>query len=136
MDKYLTGLVLIFLLAFTIFTSYVLLNKPLTRLTRATQTAAFKPENSLIFAWPLTLKADGEAATTVNVFVRTEEGDGLANKQVKLQTTLGIVKEAFVSSDQSGKTEFHVVSTTKGVAEIVAIVDNIKIPKSVSIKFE
>jgi len=73
MDKRLTGLLVVFFLAFGLFTSLVVFNKPLSRLIRASQEITPSVENSLILAWPLTVKADGQAATTVTVFLRNEK---------------------------------------------------------------
>jgi len=137
MDKKITGLLLIFLLSFGIFTTIVVFNKPLTQFTRASEETNPSPNNSLIFAWPLTTIADGKTTANINVFVRSYKGTPLANQVVKLTTSLGEVKEINNASDKTGKTTFTVTSTQKGIAEIEAIVNtNIKIVQKVSVKFE
>lgn len=136
MDKTFAGLAFLFFLSFTLFVSFIILNRPVTQLSRATPFATVSAENSLIFAWPLTAAADGRAESTVTVFVRNNNSQALGGKQVSVDSTIGTTREAVVTSDRDGKAVFHLTSTAKGVAEITAMVDNIRIQKSVSVKFE
>jgi len=137
MDKKITGLLLIFLLSFGIFTTIVVFNKPLTQFTRASEENNPSPNNSLIFAWPLTTAADGKTAANVNVFVRSYKATPLSNRVVKLSTSLGNIKEINNTTDKTGKATFEIVSGEKGIAEVEATIDtNVKIVQKVSIKFE
>ncbi len=137
MDKKLVGLMLIFLLAFTLFTSLMVFNKPLTRLTKAKEEFLPSAETSLIFAWPLSTKTDEKSSAMVNVFVRNMNNFPLANKKVSLTTSLGQITEIQSVTDKSGKATFKLSSNTAGVAELTAIVDNqIQIKQKVSVKFE
>jgi hypothetical protein len=141
MDKKLIGLMLVFLVAFTLFTSMVIFNKPLSQLTRASASLVADPNSSLILVWPLTAKANGTTPVEINVFIRNDSKNGafaLANKQVKLNTTSGIIKENNLITDKKGKATFSLVSSTPGVAEITAEVpgDNVIIKQKSSVKFE
>jgi hypothetical protein len=136
MDKTFTRLLLVFFLAFVMFTSFVFFNKPLTRLTRANEEGKPSPRTSLIFAWPLRNKADGITPSEIQVFSRNRDGKALSDKPVQLVTSVGEVKEDTVTTDAQGKATFHLISNKPGVAEIKAIIDNIEIENSVSVKFE
>lgn len=137
MDKKITGLLLIFLLSFGIFTTIVVFNKPLTQFTRASEENNPSPNSSLIFAWPLTTKADGKTVANINVFVRSYKGSPLSNKVVTLKSTLGQVKEINNTTDKTGKAIFALTSGEKGIAEVEATVNNtLKIVQKVSVKFE
>ncbi|HRN70490.1 MAG TPA: Ig-like domain-containing protein [Candidatus Woesebacteria bacterium] len=91
---------------------------------------------SLIFAWPLELKADDTERSEITVFIRDNSGRGLSNKQVKLTSSLGKLQNAQATTDEQGKTVFSLTSNTIGVAQIEAFVDNRKLQKTISVKFE
>jgi hypothetical protein len=135
MDKTLLGLLMIFFLAFTIFMTFIIFNDQLTTVTRAS-TDIVSADKSLIFAWPLTLKADGKTESEITIFVRNDEGKGISDKFVKLTSSVGEVKEPSVSTDKAGKAIFHLSSSKVGIAELETLVDNNPIRKKVSIKFE
>lgn len=128
---------LLFMLSFTIFTSVVMFNKPLSTFTRAKEDTVPTGKNSILFAWPLTVKADGKTESTVNVFVRTATDKPLSGKKVSLQTNIGTVREVNSQTDKSGKAVFALSSTTSGVADLTAIIEgSISVSQRVSVKFE
>lgn len=135
MDKTLVGLMMIFFLAFTVFITFVVFNEQLSTVTRAS-TDFVSAEKSLVFAWPLSLKADGEEESEITVFIRSEDGRSIEGKTVTLETTLGEVLEDTVVTDKGGKALFTLTSSSPGVAEITAIVDNSTVTRTVSVKFE
>lgn len=135
MDKTLLGLMMIFFVAFTVFMTFVVFNKQFTSAARASN-QIISGESSLIFAWPLELNADGKDATLVTIFVRDSDGKAIADKNVRIQSTVGQVEEPQAQTDKSGKALFHVSSTSPGVAEIQAVVDNTPIRRKISVKFE
>lgn len=137
MDKKLLGLLLIFFLAFTLFTSFMIFNKPLSRLIRAKEEVTASPDTSLIFVWPLAAKADSQSSVIVNIFVRNFNNTPLANKKVSLTTNLGTVTEVQSVTDKAGKATFKLNSNTPGIAQLTAIVDNqVQIKQKVTVKFE
>lgn len=135
MDKTLVGLMMIFFLAFTVFITFVVFNEQLSTVTRAS-TDFVSAEKSLVFAWPLSLKADGVEESEITVFIRSEDGRSIEGKTVTLETTLGEVLEDTVVTDKGGKALFTLTSSSPGVAEITAIVDNSTVTRTVSVKFE
>ena len=137
MDKTLLSLVLIFFIAFTVFVSSFVLRQPISQVTRAAvEDKTVSANDSLIFAWPLTVRANGTDESIVTIFVRNVATDGLTGKPVTLTSSLGKVSESVVITNNDGKAIFHLSSQAKGLAEIEVMVDNIKIPKPISISFE
>jgi hypothetical protein len=136
MDNKLVGIIIIFFLVFGLFTSILIFQKPIIRLTKAKEEYTPSAAKTLIFVWPLNLTADGKKAATINIFVRNEKGVPVVNKKVSLNTNLGTVKEIQSISDQQGKTEFNLTSDQEGVAKIKAIINgNIETTQAVSIQF-
>lgn len=128
---------LIFMLSFGLFATITVFNKPLTSLTKAKEEFLPSSESSLLFAWPLTAKADGTYTVQVNVFVRNATNIPLSNKKVHLNTTLGTVKDNDIKTDKAGKSTFAVNSISPGLADLSAIVDNqVQLNQKVSVKFE
>lgn len=137
MDKKLVGLMLLFMLTFGLYTAITVFNKPLTRLTKAKEEFIPSSESSLIFAWPLNSKSDGNSTAQINVFVRNANNIPLPNKKVALNSTLGTTNPTDVVTDKGGKATFSVSSDSPGLAEITAIIDNnIQIKQKVTVKFE
>lgn len=136
MDKKLIGLSTLFILAFLLFTGYVFFSGSLNVLTRASNVNN-QPSNqsSLIFAWPLSVPADGETESEVTVFIRNAEGKGLEGHQVQITSSIGSISPSQVSTDTEGKAVFKLSSTTPGVAELDATVDNSELLRKISVEF-
>ncbi|MCX7881167.1 MAG: Ig-like domain-containing protein [Patescibacteria group bacterium] len=136
MDKKLLGLISVFFLSFLIFISVLLFNKPIVQLLRAKEETNPSPKKSLIIAWPLTLPADGKTNSTITVFLRNEKNQPVSNKIIFLKSTLGEFKENNLISDKDGKAEFHLSSTTPGLAQITVNAAGFELIQKLSIKFE
>lgn len=137
MDKKLLILGIIFMVAFIAFSGYVVFQQPIARLTRAANPqAAVSPQTSLIFAWPLSVKADNKTNSEISVFVRDSQGRGLAEKRVQIQATVGKLTQQSAITDSDGKAIFKITSDVPGVAEITATVDTTRLQRTVSVKFE
>ncbi|OGK62484.1 hypothetical protein A2334_05610 [Candidatus Roizmanbacteria bacterium RIFOXYB2_FULL_38_10] len=137
MDKTLGTLLVVFFLSFTLFVTVVFFNKPIAKFTRAKEDFLPSSANSLIFAYPLTVKADGITESTINVFVRSDKGIPVKEQKVTLASTVGSIKENEASTDDQGKATFHLSSSSKGVAEIeVMIGGSLKLNQKLSVKFE
>ena len=135
MDKTLLGLMMIFFVAFTVFITFVVFNKQFTSAARASN-QIISSEKSLMFAWPLDLKADGKETTLLTIFIRDEDGKAIPDKTVRIQSSIGTVREPASVTDKGGKALFHITSDAAGVAEIQALVDNTPIRRKISVKFE
>lgn len=137
MDKKLAGLISLFFLAFFVFISILVFGKPLSRFTRATEDTQPSASKTLIFAWPLTTATAGTGVVKVDVFVRSESGKPIENREVFAKTTLGSLDPTVGTSDKNGKTSFSLKSPTQGIAEVSAVIDNsIQITQTVTVKFE
>ncbi len=128
---------LIFMLAFGLFTTVIVFNQPLTRLTKAKEESVPSSISSLIFVYPLTASANGKYSVQVNIFVRNTTNVPLSDKSVHLSTSLGNVQVNDIKTDAAGKATFLISSTTAGKAEISALIDNqIRINKNISVLFQ
>ena len=136
MDKKLVSIVTVFFLSFGVFASVLIFNKPLSRLIRASQELNPSSTNSLVFAWPLTVSADGLSQSTVTVFLRNEKNYPVANKPISVTSTLGQIKETEQISAKDGKAEFHLISTTSGLADISVRSSGLELTQKISVKFE
>lgn len=137
MDKKLSALLVLFVLIFALFIIFLVFREPIATFTRASEELVPSSDSSLIFAWPLTAKADGTEKININVFVRNAKNLPLASKTVTLQTNLGSLETNVQTTDKSGKSTFSLTSANPGVAEITALIDNqVQVKQTVSIKFE
>jgi len=136
MDKKLMGLVSLFFLTFFVFISVVVFSKPLSLFTRASEKSEPSSAKSLIFAWPLSSGVASSEKVKVDVFVRSETGNPIPNRQIEAKTTLGTISPTTISSDKIGKASFFLTSQTAGTAQVSATVDNrTRISQQVSVKF-
>jgi hypothetical protein len=135
-DKKLLSMFFVFVITFGFFTIYVVFNEPIIKFTQAKDELVPSNEKSLVFIWPLELAADGKEKSKVTIFIRNIKGKSMSNKQVQLSSTLGNVVPTKEITDKEGKVIFNLTSNNSGVAEIEAVVDNVKIKKDVTIKFE
>lgn len=137
MDSKFTGVLILFFLGFTVFTGYIFFSGSFSVVTRAsTENNIPSIQNSLIFAWPLSVVANGEEPTEISVFVRNQDNRGLEGKVVRIEANPPIVTASSETTDADGKAVFRLTSATSGVAEISAIVDNRKIVRTVSVEFK
>lgn len=137
MDKKLLSLFIAFFVTFVLFATAIIFQKSITQAIRATEENTPSGASSLIFAWPLTEKADGTAQVKIDVFVRSKSNRPISKKTVSVTTTLGDVQKVSDLSDNAGQTTFIITSSTPGVANLSATIDNtIPLEKTLSIKFE
>lgn len=137
MDKKLGALLMLLVLMFSLFISFVFFNSQIKTFTRASEDSVASSEKSLIFVWPLTLKANSQEKAMINIFVRNEKNQPLSNKIVSVSTTLGQIDNNTQTTDKSGKATFNLSSKEKGIAQIEVTVENqIKLKQSPTVKFE
>lgn len=132
-------LLVVFFLSFTIFISVVLLSgdSSLVKFTRAKEDFLPSAANSLVFAYPLTVKADGKSESTVNIFVRSEKGMPVKDQKVSASSDVGTFREVDATTDDQGKASMHIASSTSGVANIEVLVGGtLKLTQKISVKFE
>lgn len=136
MEKKLQVILLLFFLSFSLFIIMIFFNQPISKFTRAKEDVNPSASNSLLFAYPLSLKADGKTASTISIFIRSESGLPIKNRKVTVNSSLGILKEKSLNTDNQGKASTTLVSQSSGVAEITALYDSVPLTQKLSIKFE
>ncbi len=136
MDKKLGGMLLVFFLLFSVFVTIVFFNKPIAKFTRAKEDYAPSTTASLLFAYPLLVKADGTSKSSVNIFIRSAKGIPVKDQKVTVSTSLGTLSASDITTNKQGKAETQLSSPTKGVASIEVFVGGVKLSQKLSVKFE
>ncbi|PIV09186.1 hypothetical protein COY89_02725 [Candidatus Roizmanbacteria bacterium CG_4_10_14_0_8_um_filter_36_36] len=126
----------LFFFSFFIFFSMLVFNKPISQLIKASQELTPSANNSIVLVWPINAKADGQSQATITVFLRNENNYPVSDKSVSITSTVGRIKEAEITTDKSGKAEFHLISDTPGTAKIVASSGSLELTEKISVKFE
>src|SRR3990167_4321292 len=115
MDNKLIILSSIFFVVFLGFAVYLFTDGSIAQFTRADISSEISLQKSLIFAWPLSVPADGTSQSEITVFIRNEDGGGLPEQPVKITSRVGLVKEGEVLTDSDGQAIFHIFSDATGV---------------------
>jgi predicted PurR-regulated permease PerM len=139
MDRKLVSLMIVFVLVFGLFTTFLIFNKPIANLTRAATESVPSSQTSLVFADPVykSVKADGKDSAKIDVLVRSASTVPIANKSVSISTTLGSISSNVQTTNNLGRATFSITSETKGTAVISATVDgSIQLVNKVSVEFE
>lgn len=136
MDKKLGALLLTFFLLFAVFASSVLFNSQLSSITRAKEDYAPSAKTSLLFAYPLLLKADGATKSTVSIFIRSDKGIPVKNQRITLTASIGTFNASEVTTDDMGKATATLSSATPGTSVIGATIGgSLKIIQPLSVTF-
>lgn len=137
MDKKLGGLLIIFFLLFTIFASSILFSSQLSSITRAKEDYTPSAKASLLFAYPLIVKADGATKSTISVFIRSDKGMPIKAQKVTLTASLGQLSDREVTTDDKGKATATLTSPIPGISAIGAIIGgSLKLTQPLSITFQ
>jgi hypothetical protein len=137
MDKKLLILMNLFFLLFIVFIGFVFFSKPLFRLIRAKEEYLPSPKTSLMLAYPLTVKADGQSASQINVFIRSSTGIPVSNRTVVMKTNLGSIAPSTRATDSKGQANFKIISSTEGIANVEALIDGASpLDQKISILFK
>ena len=137
MDKKLSGLLIVFFLLFGIFASFVLFNSKLLSITRAKTDYTPSVKTSLLFAYPLLLKADGTTKSTISVFVRNDKGMPVNNQKISITASVGQLTMAEITTDDKGMATTVLTSTRPGTSIIGATIGGVlKIVQPLSVTFE
>jgi len=137
MDKKLGALLVVFFLLFTLFVSSIIFKGPLSSITRAKEDYAPSPKSSLVFAYPLLVKADGITKSTINVFIRSEKGMPVKNQKIVLSASVGQLNNTELLTDTNGKASTTLTSTITGASDIeVSIGGSVKMTQPLSVTFE
>lgn len=136
MDKKFVTMFIIFVIVFVAFVTLIIFKNPITQLTRAKEDVTPSPEQTLIFAWPQSVPADGSSSSKITVFVRSVNNKPISNRIITLTSTNGTFEQNYLISDEQGQGSFKLTSTKPGVADISAVIDNaISVKNRISVKF-
>lgn len=137
MDKKLLILGILFMITVVAYIIITIFRIPIFSFTQAAiEDREADIGTSLIFAWPLEVAANGEDRSEITIFIRDREGRGIPSRQVQLNSNIGEIQGTNTTTDSQGKIVFYITSTTNGVAQIEAFVDNRKLQKTISVQFE
>lgn len=115
---------------------YMLFTGPLSTYTRAFVQGTPSATNSYVFAYPLTIKADGQEISTVSLFVADEQSRPLAGKRVTLQTSSGTLDRPDGLTDQSGQISFKLSLPEPDMAQISFLVEGEPFDKQITVQGE
>lgn len=116
--------------------AYVLFTGPLSKLTQAVVPASASEATSVLYAYPLTIKADGSTQSKIDIFISSENSAPLSSKKVTATTTLGTIAPTTVMTDKMGHASYTLVMLEPGIATINFSVDSIPFSKQITIKGE
>lgn len=122
------------LILFGVVAMYFLLTGPLSKLTRASVSGKPSQTQSMIFAQPLTMKADGVASSKIDVFISTDDGKPVPNKIVDVTTSAGVLSPSSATTDGEGHAVFSLKLSSPGLASISYSVDKVSFPQTVSVE--
>ena len=93
--------------------------------------------NSYVFASPVRATAGGDLIR-ITVFILDEEGNGVIDKKVLLQSSGSSVeiKEVQSLTDETGRAVFDLSSVVAGNFEVSAVTDNITLPQKIKVVFD
>jgi hypothetical protein len=90
-----------------------------------------------MLAYPLTVKADGQSASQINVFIRSSTGIPVSNRTVVMKTNLGSIAPSTRATDSKGQANFKIISSTEGIANVEALIDGASpLDQKISILFK
>lgn len=123
MDKKLIGLVLIFVLVFSLFIGALVFENPVR--IRALENRV--TTKCSVFVYPIleALQADGKSKFTLTISANDKNQFIVPNKVARVQTTLGQLDKAESSTGDAGNAQFFLTSTIPGPAKITAIVQGV-----------
>lgn len=130
-DNKFMGLVGIFFLVFGLFAINVFFGRNVERIKA--RTAVASPIKSTLFSSVRELSTNGTDKATISVFVRADDGSGITNTPVSVNSTVGTITPGEVLTDTSGIANFFLTCTSAGVAQITAISKGVTIGNPVTV---
>lgn len=135
-------LILVSVIGLLLLAKYVV-PQALVYLTRATRSAEISLANSYVFGSPMRVAADGQSKIRVNVFLLSDQGLGVPDRQVSLAVqpkTAGVggnaqIKTIRAITDKFGQAVFEVVSSFAGQFLVTASVEGIELPQKITLTF-
>ena len=130
-DNKFMGLVGIFFLVFGLFAINVFFGRNVESIKA--RTAVASPIKSTLFSSVRDLPANGTDKATISVFVRADDGSGITNTPVSVNTTVGTITPGEVLTDTNGIANFFLTCTNAGIAQITAVSKGVTIGNLVTV---
>jgi hypothetical protein len=93
-------------------------------------------DNSLLYASPMTARADGQEKIKISAFLLSGEGRGVAVKKIILTSQPSLqISEIQAETDSKGQAIFEVETTSAGRFIIQASIEGNVFPQSVTVSF-
>ncbi len=140
-NPFLIIIILLFSLIGLFFLARDIIPQAIVYLTQAARTNQYSLSNSYVFGAPLSVDADGQTKIRVSAFLLSNEGRGIADKQINLQVVpksgggAPRVEAVQPVTDNFGKAVFEVSSNVSGQYVVTAVVDGMEIPQTVTLTF-
>nr|MBP6994379.1 Ig-like domain-containing protein [Candidatus Woesebacteria bacterium] len=115
---------------------YVLFTGPLSTFTHAVVPLSASDTESSIYAYPLTIQADGSSESKIDIFVSSDSSLPLADKKVDISTTMGSIAPTTAMTDKLGHVSYTLTMSEPGVATISFMVNGQQFSKQVTVQGE
>lgn len=113
---------------------YFVLAGPLASVSRAVLPSRVSPAFSSLFAYPLTIPADGLSSSKVDVFLASDQGVPVVNQRVTLTSSQGAVRPEGAMTDSQGHAVFTFTMSDPGIATVEVSVNGTPIGKRLTIQ--
>lgn len=133
-DKKFNLVIGLFLILFISVTFLSLTNTRLPFLTQASNKELDITKTVVIIS-KLEASADGTDFSLITVFTRNSGAAAVSGKRVDISSSLGTLSEVSLLSDDYGKTEFKLSSTSVGQADLTIQIDGQALTTPYSVKF-
>lgn len=115
---------------------YVLFTGPLSTFTHAVVPIAASESASTMFAFPLTIQADGVSQSKIDIFVASKDSLPLQSKKVDVTTTLGSLDKNTATTDNMGHVTFLLTMSEPGISTINFSVDGVPFSRQITVEGE
>lgn len=110
--------------------------KVLVTFTKAAPSNKVSLNDSLVIGAKILAKADNKDSCLVNIFLLDNNGKGVQDKRVQLTGAAELkIENLNAVTDKDGKASFEIKSETEGQFRLIADVDGVALPKTISVTF-
>lgn len=135
-DNKFTGMVYGVLILAILVGGYVVFTGPLSTFTHAVVPLSASETNTTMYAYPLTIKADGKTQSKIDLFVATSDSLPVPNKPVVASSTIGTLSSTNALTDRMGHVSYVLTMEEPGIATIQFIIDSVLLGKQITVQGE
>ena len=115
---------------------YVLFTGPLSTFTHAVVPLSVSEANTTLYAYPLTIKADGKSRSKIDLFVANNDSLPIPNKQVVASATMGSLSPTNTLTDKMGHVSYTLTLNEPVLSTIQFTIDSVLLKKQITIQGE